>query len=157
MAKAPQLAAVALALVLVVGAAGYGVVRGLTSDTNNSVPPPSGFRVIVPQRGDVSWFIAVPGSPVPKGTLPNIWISGGEPALRKTGERSTVVVRVDGPDGHTVSSINSNFVSGTSQLIRMVDEPLTASGKYGVAVSLLSKSRDVGAVRIAEGDFTVSD
>jgi len=157
MAKPPQLVAVALAGVMVPRAAAFGIARGLTADTDKSVPPPSGFRVIVQQWGDVSWFIAVPGSPVPKGTLSKIWISGGEPALRRTKERSTVLVRVDGPDGQTVSSINANFASGAPQLIRMVDQPLTASGKYVVAVSLLSKSSDVGAIEIGEGDFTVSD
>jgi len=39
----------------------------------------------------------------------------------------------------------------------MVDEPLTASGKYAVAVSLLSESSEVGEVKIAEGDFTVRE
>lgn len=138
-------------------AGGYGITRGLTSDTNNNVPPPPGFRVIVPTRGDVSWFIALPDSPVPNGTLPKIWISGGEPALRNRNARATVEIRVDAPDGHTIRSINSNFALGTSQLIRMVDEPLTASGKYAVAVSLLSESSEVGEVKIAEGDFTVRE
>ena len=67
------------------------------------------------------------------------------------------MVRVAGPDGDTFSSINANFALGTTQLVRMVDKPLTASGKYGVAVSRLSESSDGGAVEIAEGDFTVTD
>ena len=129
-----QLGAVVLAFVLVLGAGGYGIARGLTSDADNNVaPPPRGFRIIPQGHGDFSWDVAVPDSPVPKGTRPRIWIVEYVQFSRNK-ECVTVRIQVDGPDGHTVSSINSNFAVGHSQLIPIVTEPLNTSGRYVATV-----------------------
>ena len=47
MARAPQLAAVAVALVLVLSAAGYGITRGLVSDGSGTPGDSDSFKVSV--------------------------------------------------------------------------------------------------------------
>jgi len=154
MVRAAQIAAVGIALLLVLSAAGYGIARGFTEAANKSTAPPPGFRDIALQGKDASWFIFVPGSTVPKGTVPKLWVFKS-PLLGE--KRVTVLIQVDAPDGRTVSSINSNFAAGKGLSILMVDNPLNESGRYVVRVFGLSESKGERGIKLAEGDFTVTD
>src|SRR5439155_13320329 len=64
-----------------------------------STGPPPGFRDIALQGKDASWFIFVPGSTVPKGTVPKLWVFKSPFPGEK---RVTVLIQVDVPDGRTV-------------------------------------------------------
>jgi len=76
--RVAQLSAVALALVLVLGAGGYGITRGFWSGTKSCGPPTDGFNIVqfettvVPVTGGATFYTYsdVTRSPKQRGLAP---------------------------------------------------------------------------------------